>query len=302
MARRKKKNSGATAAIVIIVVAVLIAAVVVFALALRNEVNTSGSDDTAGINEVIENTSNDTAGNENSANVVGTADSQTTDTTDEVTEEPAPEEHIEITDITVNDSADLPGGGKAKISITAPKVKSTTYAENTELFNEIITTEIESFKNEFAQAITAHSAEGDAEVNYHFEMTYELKKASDGVVSVMLIKYSHLGGAHGGNAYKSVNFDLNSGMRVDLQYVTGVPSDEYAPFIKENILNKMKQNPDNYYSVDDDVLDDCFDDSQFLVTESGIIVFFQEYDIAPYAAGLQTFEIPYNELIELSSY
>ena len=65
----------------------------------------------------------------------------------------------------------------------------------------------------------------------------------------------------------------------------------------------MRNSTDNmYFSTEDGVLDDCFDDTQFVITESGITVFFQEYDIAPFAAGAQMFDIPYNELIELSSY
>jgi len=131
MTKRKKKGSGATAAIVIIVIAVLIAAAVVFALAFRNETNSpSDPDDTAGTSDVVVNDSNDTAGNENSANVVGTADSQTTDTTDEVTEDVTPDEHIEITDITVNENFKYSNGGTVSLSIQAPKLVSETYGEN----------------------------------------------------------------------------------------------------------------------------------------------------------------------------
>jgi len=307
MTKRKKKGSGATAAIVIIVIAVLIAAAVVFALAFRNETNSpSDPDDTAGTSDVVVNDSNDTAGNENSANVVGTADSQTTDTTDEVTEDVTPDEHIEITDITVNENFKYSNGGTVSLSIQAPKLVSETYGENADVFNSLISTEVENLKNEYAKAIatddTSESA-GENVSDLEYTMSYEVKKSSDAVVSVLLSIYSYTGGPHGATVYKAVNFDMNSAMSIDMQYVTGVPAEEYTSFIKANILEKMKKEADGtYFSTEDGALDGVFNDKQFFITESGITVFFQEYDIAPYSMGLQMFEIPYNELIELSSY
>lgn len=301
MARRRKKNSGATTVIIIIVVAILIVAAVVFAWAYKNEsgVHKDTGDDTA-----LQDSVPDTEGNVNV--VTGDTEpdtSDSSDTSDDITGEPEPEEHIEISDIVSNDSAELSNKAKATISITAPKLTSTTYAENAEVFNELISTEIESFKNEFAQTIATALPEDLPSADYEYQMSYKIHKSSEGVVSVMLTKYSFTGGVHGGTVYKAINFDLNSGMRIDMQYVTGVPAEEYTPFLKSNILEKMRNNTDNmYFSTEDGVLDDCFDDTQFVITESGITVFFQEYDIAPFAAGAQMFDIPYNELIELSSY
>ena len=307
MARRKKKGSGATVAIVIIVVAVLIAAVVVFALASRNEANSSSSDDTAGAGEVITNNTNDTNNNENenAANVVGTTDSQTTDTA-EIVEDDVPEEHIEITDITVNEKHTFSNGGTVTLSIQAPKLVSETYGENADVFNSIIATEIESLKNIYAKEIATDDTSdflGESNNRFSYSMTYEVKKSSDAVVSVLLSTHTYTGGAHGHSVYKAVNFDLNSAMSIDMQYVTGVPADDYVPFIMEYILEKMKKEPEGtYFSTEDDVLDSVFDEKQFFITESGITVFFQEYDIAAYSSGVQLFEIPYNELIKLSSY
>lgn len=306
MARKKKKGSAATVAIVIIVIAVLIAAVVVFALASRNEVNLqANSDDTAGADDVITNDTNDTTGNDNSANVVGTADAQTSDTTDEITDDVTPEEHIEISDITANESFKYPNGGTVTLSIQAPKLVSETYGENADVFNSLIATEIESVKNEYAKAIAEEHSDDELESdkNREFTLTYEVKKSSDGVVSVLLSYHTYLGGAHGNTFYKAVNFDLNSAMSVDMQYVTGAPSEEYLPFIRNYIINKMKNEPEEtYFSTEEDVITDRSIQEQFFITESGVTVFFQEYEIASFAAGVQMFEIPYNELIKLSSY
>ena len=307
MARRKNKGSGATIAIVIIVVAVLIAAVVVFALASRNEANQpSNPDDTAGTSDAVVNDSSDTTGNENAANVVGTADSQTTDTADEIVEDDVPEEHIEITDITVNENFKYSNGGTVTLSIQAPKLVSETYGENADVFNSLIATEVENLKNKYAKDIAADDTSeflGESNNNIEYAMTYEVKKSSDAVVSVLLSIFSYTGGAHGHTVYKAVNFDLNSATSIDMQYVTGVPSEEYLPFIREYIINKMKNEPDDtYFSTDDDAISDSSIQEQFYITESGITVFFQEYEIASYASGIQKFEIPYNELIKLSTY
>lgn len=293
-ARRKKKSSVSTVLIVIIVLAILVAAAVVFAIAYKNEVSDL-PDDTEALTDQAD-TSDDTT---NSPVVT------TDDTSDTVTAEPEPAEHIEISDITSKDSADLANGNKALFSVTAPKVVSETYGENADKFNEIISTEIESFKNDFAKEVAEGGLPEDAAstLDIEFEMTYDVYKSSEGVVSVLLKKYIHLGGVHGNTIYKAVNFDLNSAQSVDMQYVVGAPKEEYTPFIKDIILTQMRNDPEQpYFSIEDGALDETFDDTQFLISESGIIVFFQEYDIAPFVAGYRSFEIPYNELIKLSSY
>lgn len=291
MARKKKKNTGATVVIVVIVLAVLVVAALIFAWAYKNESEINGnSDDTGVIMDDIGDLSDDTS-----------ADSTflTTENTDEdTTIEAEPEENIEISDLQSGDSVELSSGITANISITAPKLTSTTYGETADKFNELITTEIESFKNEFAQVM----ADPDLSLGeLEYKMTYEIYKASEGVVSILLTKIYFTGGAHEGIVYKAVNFDLNSGGSVNMQYVTGVPASEYTPFIKAKVLEQMRA-AQTYTSTEDDALDSVFKDDQFLITESGIIVFFQIYDIAPYSEGIQKFEIPYNELIELSSY
>ncbi|MBQ4054741.1 MAG: DUF3298 domain-containing protein [Clostridia bacterium] len=304
MARRRKKNSGATTVIIIIVVAILIVAAVVFAWAYKNEsgVHKDTGDDTA-----LQDSVPDTEGNVNV--VTGDTEpdtSDSSDTSDDTTGEPEPEEHIEISDITVNENFEFSNGGTVTLSIQAPKLVSETYGENADVFNLLIATEIENLKNKYAKDIATDDTSeflGASNNNIEYSMSYEVKKSSDAVVSVLLSVHSYTGGAHGHTVYKAVNFDLNSAKSIDMQYVTGVPAEEYTPFLKSNILEKMRNSTDNmYFSTEDGVLDDCFDDTQFVITESGITVFFQEYDIAPFAAGAQMFDIPYNELIELSSY
>lgn len=40
-------------------------------------------------------------------------------------------------------------------------------------------------------------------------------------------------------------------------------------------------------------MNDTFNDDNFFTTPAGVTVFYQQYDIAPYASGIVEFTVPY---------
>ncbi|HWQ73960.1 MAG TPA: RsiV family protein, partial [Syntrophomonas sp.] len=47
----------------------------------------------------------------------------------------------------------------------------------------------------------------------------------------------------------------------------------------------------------EELVEQTFDVNNFYCTPQGVVVYFQQYDIAPYASGIREFLLPYNRCI-----
>ena len=117
---------------------------------------------------------------------------------------------------------------------------------------------------------------------------------------------TYTGGAHGSTAISCDNFRKSDGSPVHLSEL--FREDNYKELLVQNIkeqIESMQENPDNeaFFSGDwPDALESTFDEAHFLIGSEALTIVYQEYDIAPYAAGPQLFQIDYadisNELSE----
>jgi hypothetical protein len=50
-----------------------------------------------------------------------------------------------------------------------------------------------------------------------------------------------------------------------------------------------------YFENYSQLVNETFKANNYYLTKDGVVIYFQQYDIAPYAAGLPTFLIPYSQ-------
>ncbi len=123
-------------------------------------------------------------------------------------------------------------------------------------------------------------------------------------LSILRTISEYYGGAHGMATIFTDNFDLRTGEPISFEdiFVGGLEAGRarILPYIREEIA----KNPDAYYP--DDLLEDgtsmlekAFTGKLFVLTPDGIRVYFQAYDIAPYAFGIPSFDIPYSYLEDI---
>lgn len=108
--------------------------------------------------------------------------------------------------------------------------------------------------------------------------------------------YEYTGGAHGNTVRKSDTWSLMSGKVLPLSAFFPKNSD-YKAIVLEEILRQAKENYARdpiYFENYPELILKTFDPESFYLTEKGIAVYFQQYDIAPYAAGIQVFIIPFS--------
>ena len=130
------------------------------------------------------------------------------------------------------------------------------------------------------------------ELHYIPTITY-----NDGcTLSLYYDKYMYTGGAHGVTVRTSESWDLNEGELISLNELLGKDQIEYIKSeIKKQVEQTINNENYNYFENYDENIEANFDENNYYITPEGIIIYFQQYEIAPYAAGIPEFNIPVNQ-------
>jgi hypothetical protein len=113
--------------------------------------------------------------------------------------------------------------------------------------------------------------------------------------------YTYTGGAHGMHNDLAYTFDAQSGERMALKDLFKTDID-YVSMLNERIRKEIETIAmDNeaiqgeYYNPYNG-FESIAEDQHFYLTDSSLVLFFDLYEIAPYAAGIPMFEIPLEDL------
>lgn len=149
-------------------------------------------------------------------------------------------------------------------------------AEN-ELFNEAI--DLYKFNKENNYPIMVY------EVYQTYKITFNLRN----IISLFIDEYTFTGGAHGSTIRTSQTWNLNHGKQIELYQFFNNPY--FILQILKNIKTQIQENPSIYFDDACCLLIDTFNPQSFYLEQNSIIIYFQQYDIAPYASGIIEFPI-----------
>ena len=125
---------------------------------------------------------------------------------------------------------------------------------------------------------------------------YDIKYNENGILSIVFWDYQYSGGAHGGTVQSSYTFDLESGNILSLNdlfnegvdytaYIDGVVREEIDQRVSEGLLFEFDFSPFVTIGSDPD----------FYIEDHPVVVYFQQYEYFPYAAGIQEFSIVFSK-------
>ena len=124
--------------------------------------------------------------------------------------------------------------------------------------------------------------------------TFEVKTNERGVLSLSLLNYVFTGGAHGTTVQRSLTFDADSGRRYALKelFNPGAPYQKRLNAIIEKQI-KARNLPllDGYPGI--------APDQDFYMADKSLVLYFQLYDIVPYAWGFPYFPISVYEIQDI---
>ena len=112
-------------------------------------------------------------------------------------------------------------------------------------------------------------------------------------LSLYTDEYIFTGGAHGNTVRTSQTWNLaNCTMMKLCNFFQNNPY--FLIDILKQINAQISKEPDIYFDNACNLVLDTFNPDSFYLTPNGIVIYFQQYDIAPYSSGIRTFTVAYS--------
>jgi len=192
----------------------------------------------------------------------------------------------------VSSKTDLEETADYKVNIIYPALANPDHLNVANHVNAYIMSSVEVFKDE----ITSMTADG-ALSKPSISLNYEVKYLSNNFVSIVISGSQYLGGAHPGSVFTTINYDLLNDTELTMSEVFN-PGSDYLSTLSANTKAELVtllgiDELDSQLVAGTAADIDNFELFYFTGTDSlehlGII--FNEYQVAPYAAGPQTVEL-----------
>lgn len=146
-------------------------------------------------------------------------------------------------------------------------------------------------------ALDAYNAMS-AGIPFSVTMTYEITKNAGGVLSLFSDVYEYMGGAHGNTTRYGDTWSLRNGYPIAISSLFPKKA-KYKKMIIAFVIQQAEDNlqhgGDIYYADFRPLIQKKYSEDNFYLTEDGLAIFYQQYDIAPYVAGIIVFVMPYDE-------
>lgn len=128
------------------------------------------------------------------------------------------------------------------------------------------------------------------EDNY-LEAGYKIEFANDNLVAVSFSDESFTGGAHPNHSTQTLNFDLKNKKKILLTDIFN-PNTKYLQKLSQVSKEELGEN----LQFEDGIKPVIKNFSNFLLTKKGLLIYFNEYQVAPYVSGMQEIIISFDEL------
>jgi len=126
---------------------------------------------------------------------------------------------------------------------------------------------------------------------FEYITNYKVKFNSNNKLSIIFNDYQFTGGAHGNTVISSYNFDLKSGNQLTLDDF--LPSEREYEKVTNYALAYMKKHPEIFYSDSTEFADfKVTNETNFFLSDKGIVLIFQQYEVGPYVSGNPSIFIP----------
>lgn len=151
---------------------------------------------------------------------------------------------------------------------------------------------------------TWHDSWEDA-APYYFATTIKKAYETNSYVTLTTHNEQYTGGAHGMTTESGMTFRKSDGRRFGLEMFTNLQLDEIHQLMKEGLKEYFKSCGDTVNTdqelkemllIDDDVNFLPYPQEPPYLTADGVTFEYTAYEIAPYAAGLPKFTIPFDKI------
>ena len=192
--------------------------------------------------------------------------------------------------------------------ITYPKFVSSAFRRSLAQINRFYQRKAREYRQHCRTVLYAQAAEQvlyDPEgqfpiVPYEAILDFCITYNDDCVLSLYFDRYEFTGGAHGNTVRFSDTWGLQSGRRLPVSAFIAQPV-YYKTFLIDKVLDQMRENIEageaTYFEPHKSNVIENFHPENYFLARKGLVIYYQQYDIAPYSSGIQTFLIPYSRTV-----
>ncbi|MGO4106124.1 WG repeat-containing protein [Paenibacillus sp. YAF4_2] len=136
---------------------------------------------------------------------------------------------------------------------------------------------------------------GDEQLGYTYSGDFDVTFFKKNLLEIEMTGYNYpAGAAHGMPTQVYSHINVSNGAMYALKDLFK-PGSNYVKVLSDNVGEQIKTDP-QYDYVFPDTYKGIKPDQPFFVTQDALHLYFQPYDIGPYAAGFPTFKIPFEEI------
>lgn len=185
---------------------------------------------------------------------------------------------------------------KLSLTVSYPVFSGMENEDAQAKINAKLKSEAEKYATDGRQTIEkAAKDNAEAEKSYpdtqfppvEFEGIYTMSNNESGLLSLYVDYYVYTGGAHGGTQRVPYTFDLKTGELLSLKDVAGDSAD-YVSIINRAIQTQIKQRKLELLTP----FKTIEADRPFFLRHGALVVYFEQYEYTPYAAGMPEFAVP----------
>jgi len=168
---------------------------------------------------------------------------------------------------------------------------------NPAIYDDYIAPTTSDFKDE----VLSYDYE-DENITYFLAVDYEVISFDEHIISVCLNINPYMGGAHGMQYFKTINYSIDENRILKLSDLFEPGYDHMKKISVYCSMDLICQMHERGFMPDEEWIEDGTDPSytdtftNWLISPRGLIVKFPAYQVGPYAAGDFTVVIPYGEL------
>lgn len=133
---------------------------------------------------------------------------------------------------------------------------------------------------------------------YEADVDYTVTYNQNCTLSLYFDRYEYTGGAHGMTYRSSDTWDLRKGRRLELKDFFP-DREDFMDYVQNEVIRQIeadiKNNNNMFFEDYATLVKENFNIKNFYLSEEGVVVYFQLYEIGPYVSGIQTFTIPFSQ-------
>lgn len=131
---------------------------------------------------------------------------------------------------------------------------------------------------------------GYPQMMYELYREYQITLNQENAVSMYIDEYIFSGGAHGTTTRASQTWNLMLGKMVELYEL--YPNEPYFLLdILRKINREISENLENFFADPYPLVVEYFNPESYYIDNGKVVIYFQQYDIAPYSSGIIEFTL-----------